>query len=78
MIVMETSIIVAIVTGTFAIIVALINKFRRENHDDHAIVMNELRNVGRQVERVGDKVDRHIEWHGQRGSGGGSAQRDQD
>jgi uncharacterized protein (UPF0210 family) len=74
---METSIIVAIVTGTFTIIVAMINKFRRENHDDHASVMNELKKVGRQVERVGNKVDRHIEWHAQGGNGGGSADRDQ-
>jgi hypothetical protein len=74
---METSIVVAIVTGTFTIIVAMINKFRRENHDDHASVMNELKKVGRQVERVGNKVDRHIEWHAQGGNGGGSADRDQ-
>ena len=74
---METSIVVAIVTGTFAIIVALINKFRREYHDDHAAVVNELKKVGRQVERVGDKVDRHIEWHAQGGNGGRSADRDQ-
>jgi uncharacterized protein (UPF0210 family) len=74
---METSIIVAIVTGTFAIVVALINKFRRENHDDHTNVISELKKVGRQVERVGDKVDRHIEWHAQGGNGGRSANRDQ-
>jgi len=73
---METSIIVAIVTGTFAIVVSLISKFRRENHDDHTNVISELKNVGRQVERVGDKVDRHIEWHAQGGNVGGSANRD--
>jgi len=73
----ETSIIVALITGTFAIIVTIINKFRQENHNDHANVMHELKNVGRQIERVGDKVDRHIEWHAQRGNDGRSVDRDQ-
>jgi predicted proteasome-type protease len=75
---METSIIVALLTGGFAIIVAVINKFKSQNHDDHESVMSELRQVHREVERVGDKVDRHIEWHGQGRSGDGAARRDRE
>jgi predicted proteasome-type protease len=75
---METSIIVALLTGGFAIIVAVINKFKSQNHDDHESVMSELRQVHREVERVGDKVDRHIEWHGQGISGDGAARRDRE
>lgn len=75
---METSIVVALLTGGFAIIVALINKFKSQNHDDHASVMDMLRDVHHEVGRVGDKVDRHIEWHAQGGSGDGTARRDRE
>lgn len=74
---METSIVVALITGGFAVVVALINKFRRDNHADHATVMDTLIEVHREVSRVGDKVDRHIEWHAQGGNGGRFADRDQ-
>ena len=73
---MEASIIVALVTGGFAIVVALINKFRHQNHDDHASVMTVLKEVRHEVRDVGAKVDRHIEWHVQGGQNVGVAKRD--
>lgn len=74
---MSTPVIVALITGAFAIVVALIQSARRENRDDHATVAESLRQIHKDVHRVGEKVDRHIEWHAQGGNGGRSADRDQ-
>lgn len=58
------------------IVVALINKFRHQNHDDHTSVMDVLKEVRHEVKDVGAKVDRHIEWHVQGGRDVGIAKRD--
>ena len=47
---------VAMVTGGFGIIVALIHSARRENRKDHGIVSDSL-------DRIEQKIDRHIESH---------------
>lgn len=60
---MSTPVIVALITGAFGIVVALIQSARRENRDDHAIVADTLKQIHRDVHRVGQKVDRHIAWH---------------
>lgn len=74
---MSTPIIVAIISGAFGIIVALIQASRRENKRDHGVVAESLRRVHLEVHRVGQKVDRHIEWHAEGGTDGGSRRRDQ-
>jgi hypothetical protein len=53
----------AIVAAVASIIVALLQRHRRENSVDHALVMDTLRSLGRKVDGVDGKVDRHIEWH---------------
>jgi len=53
-------IVVAIITGP---IVVLIQKFRKENHADHAVVMNMLDKIDGKVDKVDGKVDQHIQWH---------------
>lgn len=52
------------------IITVLVEKFRRENRDDHAAVMNVLKGIHNDVEEVRDDVkdvrgrlSDHIEWH---------------
>jgi len=60
---MSTSIIVALITGGFGLLAALVNGFRKENRQDHARVAKAIEAVHTEVYRVGDKVDRHIEWH---------------
>lgn len=60
---MSEAIIVACITAFSAVIVALVQRSRRENHSDHAVVMNRLEVVAKSVEKVGDKIDRHVEWH---------------
>lgn len=64
------SIIVATITAVGGIIVAVINKFRKENHTDHQVVMGILHVVRKSQQRVEDKVDRvderlasHLESH---------------
>jgi len=69
-------VLAAIVGAVGAIIVAVINQFRKENRKDHAKVVDVLERVSTTVERVEGKVDRHIEWHATGGSNGRTVQRD--
>jgi hypothetical protein len=57
------AITVACITTTGGIIVAVIQKFRRENHRDHGLVMDALKQVSHTINRVEGKVDSHIDWH---------------
>ena len=70
-------VLAAIVGAVGAIIVAVINQFRKENRKDHAKVVDVLERVSTTVDRVEGKVDRHIEWHATGGSNGRTVQRDQ-
>lgn len=47
---------VALVSGGFGIIVAVIHAGRRENRKDHGIVADSL-------DRIERKIDRHVENH---------------
>ena len=53
----------AVVAAVASVIVALLQRARKENSTDHALVMDMLRVVGRKVDKVDDKIDRHVEWH---------------
>ena len=64
------SIIAAIVTGSFAVLVAAINKFRKENRDDHAYVRGLLamlyksqNRIESKVDKVDDRLSNHLEFH---------------
>jgi len=64
------SVIAAAVTGGFAVLVAVVHRFRKENHVDHQVVIGMLKLVHRSQQRVEDKVERvdgrltnHIESH---------------
>jgi len=70
-------VLAAIVGAVGAIIVAVINQFRKENRKDHAKVVDVLERVSNTVDRVEGKVDRHIEWHATGGNNGRTVQRDQ-
>ena len=73
---MSTPVIVALITGGFAVVVALIQSARRENKRDHGVVADSLRGLHKEVHRVGQKVDRHIEWHAEGGTSGRTRRRD--
>lgn len=60
---MNTSIVVAVIGGVFSLLVALIQRSRRENKEDHNMVYNSLLDLKEDVRNVGDKIDNHIDWH---------------
>ena len=53
---MAEGVVIALVSGGFTVVVALINKLLKENRHDHGIVSDSLN-------RIELKVDRHIENH---------------
>lgn len=53
----------AFVAAVASVIVALLQRTRKENSQDHMLVMDLLRGIGRKVDKVDDKIDRHVEWH---------------
>ena len=57
---METSVIVAVIGLFGGVLVALIQKGRKENKTDHSVVADLLRNVHDDVVKVEDKLD-HVE-----------------
>ena len=68
------SIIVAAITAVGGIIVAALNKFRKENHDDHAYVRGVLTMLYKSQNRIETKVDKvderltnHLEFHASEG-----------
>jgi hypothetical protein len=59
------TVIAAAITGVFGVIIVLIQQLRKENRKDHATVTHQLRFLIGQVARVDQKVDGHIQWHGE-------------
>ena len=53
----------ALIAAVGAIIVKLIDQFRKENKEDHAHVVKALDRVSNTIDRVEGKVDSHIDWH---------------
>ena len=53
---MGSEIVVSLIGGGFAVVVALIHKLIRDNERDHGIVHTSL-------DRIEQKLDRHIEDH---------------
>jgi hypothetical protein len=60
---MDASIVAVVITGIFSILVALIQKTRKENKQDHNLVYETLQNLHEDVRSVGEKLDDHIDWH---------------
>jgi len=53
---METEVVVAVIGGGFAVLVALISKIGRDNKKDHGEVHQTLG-------RIEQKIDHHVENH---------------
>jgi hypothetical protein len=60
---MDVSIVAVVITGIFSVLVALIQKTRKENKQDHNLVYETLQNLHEDVRSVGEKLDDHIDWH---------------
>lgn len=54
---------IAIITGVFSVLVALIQKTRKENKVDHNMVYDSIQELKEDVRGVGTKLDNHIDWH---------------
>ena len=74
----NSSIVVAVITTIGGIIAALIMSLKKENREDHALVTEQIRSVHKTVIRLGDKLDKHIDWHLEGNNDGKSAKRDRD
>ena len=68
------SVIAATVTAGFAFLGVALNKFRKENHDDHAYVRGMLtmlyksqNRIETKVDKVDERLDDHLEFHATRG-----------
>lgn len=53
---METEVTVALITGGFGVIVAMIHRLARDNRVDHGKVQNSL-------DRIESKIDDHLDGH---------------
>jgi len=53
---MTEAVLVALITGGFGVLIAILQRFRKENANDHATVLHTL-------ERVETKIDTHIGDH---------------
>jgi hypothetical protein len=53
----------ALVTSIGAILVALVQKFRKENKQDHGAVTAMITLLHSDVKHIDEKLDNHIDWH---------------
>lgn len=51
---------VAIIGGP---VVVVLQRFRKENKEDHAVVKSLLDKIDNKVDKVDGKIDEHIKWH---------------
>ena len=56
-------VLAALVTAVGGVITTILLKFRSENTQDHATVMDAIRTIGGKVENIDSKLDAHIDWH---------------
>lgn len=52
-----------LITGIFSVLVALIQKSRKENKEDHNLVYDSLQELKKDVKDIDNKIDGHITWH---------------
>lgn len=58
-----TAVLVALVTGTFGVLVALVERSRRQNHREHGETAQRIDWVLRGMGRIEHKIDRHLDDH---------------
>lgn len=57
------SIIVALIGLLGSVLMFFLNKFRKENRDDHNHVTTLLGHLHEDVKKVDEKLSNHIDWH---------------
>ena len=53
----------ALITAIGGIITTILMVFRKENTKDHAKVVDALEMLSGNVDKIGTKLDGHIDWH---------------
>ena len=71
---MDNSIAVALIAAVGGVMVALVQRSRKENKVDHATVIESIRLVHSDVKEVRRDVHNHLTWHAE-GDGNGRASR---
>lgn len=61
------AVVAAFVAAVGAIIVAVLDKFRKENHTDHQVVLGMLKILHKGQQRVEERLDNHLEFHATEG-----------
>ncbi len=56
----------ALVGALGSIIVAVIQRFRKENARDHDVVMGMLKYINKNLARTENKIDRHVKDHSEK------------
>ena len=54
---------VALITGGFGVLIALIQKHAKENRADHGVVATKLDNLAAGHTRIESKIDNHVVDH---------------
>jgi hypothetical protein len=57
------AVIVAAIAAVGGILAALVQKSREENKNDHGVVASLLQDLHKDVVKVENKLDKHIDWH---------------
>jgi len=55
--------LVAVITAVGGVMVALVNRGRKENKDDHAHVIKRLDDVAKTVDSLSKLTVNHLKWH---------------
>ena len=56
-------VLAALITAVGGAITTLLMIFRNENSEDHAKVVDALEMLSGNVDKIGTKLDEHIDWH---------------
>ena len=65
---MQTEVVVALITGAVSLLGALVEMARRQNNRDHAFNSTKLDKLLTKVDQVGDRIDTHMDWHAHYGT----------
>jgi hypothetical protein len=56
-------VVAALITAVGGVMTTLMLVMRKENTQDHAKVVNALDTLSGNVDKIGTKLDGHIDWH---------------
>lgn len=55
--------VITVMGGLIGSVIKQLNNLRKENREDHGVVMSKLDNVQKGIDRVSERLDDHIDWH---------------